>query len=138
MNMDRPIQKKKWTIKRLLTIGAVAIFLFFLIYLLFLRDKQSRLYVNQDQLSIAVVKEDKFQEFIPTDGVVFPRNTVYIDAVTGGIVEAVYVEDGAILKKGEPILKLMNANMELSRKPGCWMPLTIFRTPRYSWSRAGS
>ena len=112
--MDRPIQKKKWTIKRLLTIGAVAIFLFFLIYLLFLRDKQSRLYVNQDQLSIAVVKEDKFQEFIPTDGVVFPRNTVYIDAVTGGIVEAVYVEDGAILKKGEPILKLMNANMELS------------------------
>lgn len=112
--MDRPIQKKKWTIKRLLTIGVVAIFVFFLIYLLFLRDKQSRLYVNQDQLSIAIVKEDKFQEFIPTDGVVFPRNTVYIDAVTGGIVEAVHVEDGAILKKGDPILKLMNANMELS------------------------
>lgn len=112
--MDRPIQKKKWTVKRLLTIGAVAIFVFFLIYLLFLRDKQSRLYVNQDQLSIAIVKEDKFQEFIPTDGVVFPKNTVYIDAVTGGIVESVHVEDGAILKKGEPILKLMNANMELS------------------------
>lgn len=112
--MDRPIKKKKWTVKRLLTIGAVVIFLFFLVYLLFIRDKQSRLYVNKDQLSIAVVKEDKFQEFIPTDGVVFPKNTVYIDAVTGGIVEAVYVEDGAILKKGDPILKLMNANMELS------------------------
>ncbi len=58
--------------------------------------------------------EDKFQEFIPVDGVVFPKNTVYIDAVQGGIVEEVYVEDGAILKKGDPILKLMNANMELS------------------------
>jgi len=112
--MDRPIEKKRWTMKRILTIGAVAIFLFFLIYLLFLRDKQSRLYVNKDQLSIALVKEDKFQEFIPTDGVVFPKNTVYIDAVTGGIVEAVHVEDGAILQKGDPILKLMNANMELS------------------------
>lgn len=112
--MDRPIKKKKWTVRKLLTYGAIAAFAFFLVYLLFLRDKQSRLYVNKDQLSIAVVLEDKFQEFIPTDGVVFPKNTVYIDAVTGGIVEEVYVEDGAILTKGDPILKLMNANMELS------------------------
>ncbi len=70
--------------------------------------------MNKDQLSIATVMEDKFQEFIPADGIVFPKNTVYIDAVTGGIVEAVHVEDGAILKKGDPILKLMNTNMELS------------------------
>jgi HlyD family secretion protein len=112
--MDRAIKKKKWTTKRILMIGAIALFLFFLIYLLFIRDKQSRLYVNSDQLSIATVLEDKFQEFIPVDGVVYPKNTVYIDAVQGGIVEAVYVEDGAILKKGDPILKLMNANMELS------------------------
>ncbi|MEN8224304.1 MAG: HlyD family efflux transporter periplasmic adaptor subunit [Bacteroidota bacterium] len=112
--MDRPIKKKKWTAKRILSIGAAGIFLFFLIYLLFIRDKQSRLYVNKDQLSIAMVMEDKFQEFIPTDGIVFPRNTVFIDAVQGGIVESVYVEDGAILTKGDPILKLMNANMELS------------------------
>lgn len=112
--MDRPIKKKKWTLTKVLTYGAIALFAFFLVYLLFLRDKQSRLYVNEDQLSIAVVQEDKFQEFIPTDGVVFPKNTVYIDAVQGGIVEEVYVEDGAILKKGDPILKLMNANMELS------------------------
>ena len=112
--MDRAIKKKKWTTKRILTIGAILAFLVFLVYIFFVRDKQSRLYVNQDQLSIAAVLEDKFQEFIPVDGVVFPKNTVYIDAVTGGIVEAVYVEDGAILKKGEPILKLMNANMELS------------------------
>ena len=112
--MDRPIKKKKWTTKRILTIGAILVFLMFLVYLLFLRDKQSRLYVNKDQLSIATVMEDKFQEFIPADGIVFPKNTVYIDAVTGGIVEAVHVEDGAILKKGDPILKLMNTNMELS------------------------
>lgn len=112
--MDRPIKKKKWTVKRILTISVIVIFAFFLTYLLFFRDKQSKLYVNKEQLSIAVVIEDKFQEFIPTDGVVYPKNTVYIDAVQGGIVEAVYVEDGAILEKSDPILKLMNANMELS------------------------
>lgn len=112
--MDRAIKKKKWTIKRILTIGAIVVFLMFLAYIFLLRDTQSRLYVNKDQMSIATVMEDKFQEFIPVDGIVYPKNTVYIDAVTGGIVEAVHVEDGAILKKGDPILKLMNANMELS------------------------
>ena len=50
--MDRPIKKKKWTIKRIIGLTAIAVFAFFLIYLLFFRDKQSRLYVNKDQLSI--------------------------------------------------------------------------------------
>ncbi|NTW24731.1 MAG: efflux transporter periplasmic adaptor subunit, partial [Lentimicrobium sp.] len=112
--MDRVIEKKKWTTAKLLAIGGIGIFLVLLVWMLFIRDNSSRLYVDKNQLTIARVEKGRFQEFIPVDGVVFPRNTVYIDAVQGGIVEEVYVEDGAILKKGEPILKLANANMELS------------------------
>lgn len=112
--MDRPIEKKKWTPARILLIGGIVLLLFFVVWLLFLRDNRSKLYVDSNQLSIATVEKGKFQEFIPVDGVVFPRNTIYIDAVQGGIVEEVYVEDGAMLKKGDPILKLTNANMELS------------------------
>jgi HlyD family secretion protein len=40
--------------------------------------------------------------------------TIYIDAVLGGTVETKYVEDGAKVKKGDMILKLSNANMQLS------------------------
>jgi len=112
--MDRPIKKKKWTIARILTIVAIAAFVYLILHILFLRDKKSKLYVNQEQLSVYTVKLDNFQEFIPVDGVVFPKTTVYIDAVQGGVVETVYVEDGAILEKGDLIMKLMNANMELS------------------------
>lgn len=112
--MDRIIEKKKWTFKKISTITAISAFCIFILYLLFFRDKISKLYVDKEQITIATVLEEKFQEFIPIDGVVFPKTTIYIDAVQGGIVEAVYVEDGAILKKGDPILKLMNANMELS------------------------
>ncbi len=112
--MDRIIKKKKWTTKKILTIAAITVFALFLIYLLFLRDKTSKLYINKDQITIAEVMQDNFQEFIPVDGVVYPKTTIYIDAIQGGIVEAVYVEDGAILEKGDPILKLMNANLELS------------------------
>ena len=111
--MDRIIKKKRWTVKRILTIIFASAFGFFIIYLLFFRDKQSRLYVNKEQISVAEVKLGRFQEFIPTDGVVYPKTTIYIDAVQGGTVEQVFVEDGANLKKGDTILKLVNADMEL-------------------------
>ena len=112
--MDRIIEKKKWTTKKIITIAVITAFVLFVIYLVFFRDKQSRLYVNQDEITIATVEKGKFQEFIPVDGIVYPKNTIYIDAVQGGIVEQVYVEDGAMLKKGDPILKLSNADMELN------------------------
>lgn len=112
--MDRVIEKKKWTTKRIIAITLIAVFGFFLIYLIFLRDKSSKLYINKNQLTIVEVKEDKFQEFIPIDGVVFPKNTFYIDAIQGGVVEAIYTEDGDIVKKGDTLLKLLNTAMELN------------------------
>ncbi len=112
--MDRIIEKKKWTPGKLLVTGGIVLMLVFLVWMFLFRDNRSRLYVEKNQLTITQVEKGKFQEFIPVDGVVFPRNTIYIDAVQGGIVEEVFVEDGAILKQGDPILKLANANMELS------------------------
>ena len=89
-------------------------FAYLIIHLVFIRDTRSRMFVDPGQLSIVSVLRDKFQEFIPVDGIVYPKSTVYIDAVQGGVVEEVFVEDGALLKKGDPILKLSNPNMELS------------------------
>ncbi len=111
--MDRIIEKKRWTVKKVLTLVFSAAFAGLLIFLLFFRDKQSRLYVNAKQLAVAEVRLDRFQEFIPVDAVVYPRTTIYIDAVQGGTVESVFVEDGAQLEKGDTILKLNNADMEL-------------------------
>jgi len=112
--MDRAIEKKFWTTRKILNISAIAVFLVFLIYLLFIRDRRSKLYVNLSQITMTEVLKDKFQEFIPVDGIVYPKNTIYIDAVQGGIVERVFVEDGELLKDGDTILKLSNPNMELS------------------------
>jgi HlyD family secretion protein len=115
MGMDRVIEKKKWTLKKILQVAGIGIFIVFIIYLLFIRDKRSKLYVDKSQITIATVAADKFQEFIPIDGVVLPKNTIYIDAVQGGFVEKIFVEDGAQLTKGDTILKLSNTNMELSQ-----------------------
>lgn len=112
--MDRIIEKKRWTPGRIAAIAGIVMLAILILWVFVFRDNRSRLYVEYNQLSIAAVEKSRFQEFIPVDGIVFPRNTVYIDAVQGGIVEEIYVEDGAILKKGDPILRLSNANMELS------------------------
>ena len=112
--MDRKIEKQKWTISRIALIAGIVVFAFFLVYLFFLRDNSSKIYINQDQVTIAEVKADKFQEFIPIDGIVLPKTTIYIDAIMGGNVKEIFVEDGALLKKGDPILRLVNTNLELS------------------------
>ena len=67
-----------------------------------------------DRITISEIKKGPFQEFIPVNGVVMPQVTIYLDAVQGGTVQEKYVEDGARLKKGEPILKLSNTDVELS------------------------
>lgn len=112
--MDRIIEKKKWTTKKILQYTAIAVFVFFLLYIFLLRDRSSRINIERSQLTFAKVTLDNFQEFIPVDGVVLPRTTIYIDAVLGGTVETKYVEDGAEVKKDDTILKLSNANMQLS------------------------
>lgn len=112
--MDRKIEKKKWTISRIALLAGAIIFVGFVLYLVLLRDKSSKIYVDRNQLTIAEVKADKFQEFIPVDGIVLPKTTIYIDAIMGGNVNEIYVEDGALLRKGDPILRLVNTNLELS------------------------
>jgi HlyD family secretion protein len=112
--MDRIIEKKKWTTKKILQYAAIAVFVFFILYLFLFLDRSSRLNVEKDQVTISKVTLDKFQEFIPVDGIVLPRTTIYIDAVLGGTVEKKFVEDGAEVKKGDVILQLSNANMQLS------------------------
>jgi HlyD family secretion protein len=63
---------------------------------------------------IGEIKEGPFRELIPVNGVVLPLTTIYLDALEGGRVEEKFVEDGTIMKKGDPILRLSNSDLELS------------------------
>ena len=54
-----------------------------------------------------------FEDFIPLRGRLVPRRTVYLDAIEGGRVEEVLVEDGALVEAGDPIALLSNTNLQL-------------------------
>lgn len=112
--MDRAIPKKTWTTKRLLTIGVITFCLLLISGSIWYGSGGTKLNVDATRITISEVKKGPFQEFIPVSGIVLPKNTIYLDAVEGGRVEEVFVEDGALMKKGDPILKLSNTDLELS------------------------
>lgn len=64
-------------------------------------------------MTISEVTKGPFQESIVQSGVVLPITTIYLDAVEGGRVEEVYVEDGTVMQKDQPILRLSNTDLEL-------------------------
>src|SRR5690606_10952074 len=112
--MDRPIQQKKWNTKRILTIAGVVGIVGLIGASYYFTSGNSRLNVEAERISIVEVKEGTFQEFIPINGTVLPISSIYLDASVGGRVEEKYVEDGAILRKGDPIMRLSNTDLELS------------------------
>ncbi len=112
--MDIPLEKKRFNTKTIAyIIGGVAL-LALLSFVLISSMGASRLNVQKERISIQTVSEGVFQENIPINGVVLPISTIYLDALEGGRVEEKFVEDGAIMKKGDPILRLSNTDLELS------------------------
>lgn len=112
--MDRVVVKKKWSKKRILTIAGIAALVLLIGSSLYFASGKSRLNVDVERVTISEVAKKTFQEFIPVNGTVQPIATIYLDALEGGRVEEKYVEDGAILKKDQPILRLSNTDLELS------------------------
>jgi HlyD family secretion protein len=62
--------------------------------------------VQRDRLTISTVRQGPFQEYVTVSGKVIPIKTVYLDAIEGGYVEAVYHDAGSVVQKGEALLKL--------------------------------
>jgi HlyD family secretion protein len=111
--MDRVLEKKKWTAKKIFSLAGVAIVVILLISAFWSTSGKSNLNVDRKRITISEVRRGVFQEFIPVDGVVMPIKTIYLDAPEGGRVEEIYVEDGAMLEKGAPIMLLSNTDLQL-------------------------
>jgi HlyD family secretion protein len=112
--VDRVIQKKTWNRKRIMTIAGIVGIVGLGIASFVLTSGKNRLNVDPERLTISEVKKGPFQETIPINGVVLPITTIYLDALEGGRVEERFVEDGAIMKKDQPILRLSNTDLALN------------------------
>lgn len=109
--MDRIIEKKKWTPKKIFTIAGIAAIVLLIAGSFYFTSGKSRLNVDLERITVSEVSNGTFQEFIPVNGVVLPISTIYLDASEGGRVEEVFVEDGTMMKKGQSILRLSNTDL---------------------------
>jgi len=112
--MDKKIKKKKFTLKRVVTVLGSASVLFLILYVFVFADNSSKLNVELDKISVATVFEGPFQEYIPIPGTVEPKATIRLDAVVGGNVKRRFLEGGVKVNEGDTILKLENSNLEMS------------------------
>jgi len=69
--------------------------------------------VSAANLTIATVSSGRFEDFVPLRARVTPLVTVYLDAVEGGRIDQVLVEDGASVVAGQPLARLSNAILQL-------------------------
>jgi HlyD family secretion protein len=69
--------------------------------------------VNSQRVAISPVTTGTYEDFIPLRGRLVPSSTVFLDAIEGGRVEQVLVEDGTFVQAGDLIAVLSNTNLQL-------------------------
>jgi len=111
MGMDKLIEKKKGLQKKHIFWGLGILAVVFLIIKLAFGDHSSVFRVDKDKLTISVVQEDIFNDYITVIGQVEPITTIFLDAVEGGTVKELFIEEGSMVKKGDVILKLENRQL---------------------------
>ncbi|HYW34010.1 MAG TPA: efflux RND transporter periplasmic adaptor subunit [Balneolaceae bacterium] len=112
--MDKKIESKTWTTKRIAMAGGALAVAGLFIYAFVFKDWSSTLNVDKQKLTISTVKKGSFQEFISITGTVQPIQTVYLDAREGGVVQKISQQSGAKVQKGDTILALSNSSLRLN------------------------
>ncbi|MBI9072222.1 MAG: HlyD family efflux transporter periplasmic adaptor subunit [Melioribacteraceae bacterium] len=112
--MDRQIEKKFWSLKRILGISFGILFLAFIVYSFVFGDSSRKLNVDKDRITISTVRVEAFREFIPPIGEVMPIETFFLDVTEGGRIVEKFIEEGAFVDIGDPIIKLDNPTLSLS------------------------
>lgn len=109
--MDRKIEKKYWSKKRITLVSGGTVVILLLAYNLIFADHRSKLNVEKDKITISKVTRGTFDQYIAVTAVVLPLKTIRLDAIVGGYVSQKYLEGGSMVKKGDSILRLENQNM---------------------------
>ena len=112
--MDRKVSNKANSLKKVLTTILLIIIIIFVGYMIATKSTGKVLVVDNTRIVVSKVTTGIFEDFIPIRGRVTPAKTVYLDAIEGGRVEKILVEDGASLRAGNLIVELSNASLQLS------------------------
>ena len=109
--MDIKIEKKKGLRPKHYGYIVGGVVLLFMGWKMAFGNTASTFRTDREKLSIAKVSFGKFDDYITINGNVAPISTIYMDAYEGGRVTEKLIEEGAMVKKGDIILKLENRGL---------------------------
>lgn len=113
--MDRVVTRPKWRRRAMWAafagVGLVAVVV---VASRLNRSRDRSLRVGGDRITTAEVKRGQFDDYVQIRGRFIPLKTVFLDTVQGGKVDAVHVENGAVVKPGQLLVELSNTSLQLS------------------------
>lgn len=114
--MDKIIEKKKgWCMaftKKALPWWTGALLAAFVVYLI-ARPNDKTLRVDRDSVLVNTARRGEFNDYVRVSARVQPMTTIQLSPQEGGIVQTILVEEGSMVKAGQPILILSNDNLDL-------------------------
>ncbi|MCG7534797.1 HlyD family efflux transporter periplasmic adaptor subunit [Pseudoalteromonas sp. OOF1S-7] len=116
--MDKPIQPK-FLSRRRVVITSIAV-AFIAVSVISIQvfsthfQASGKIYnVSQKTLEFSSAHHANFTHYLPLRGIVEPQDTIFIDAIDGGRVDALYVQEGELVRQGQALLKLSNTDLQL-------------------------
>ncbi len=111
--MDKVVARKGLPKNVKIGIGVALALIAAIVFYMMAPTAQSQT-VAADRVTVSTVERGRFDDFLPLRARVEPLVTVFLDAVEGGRVEKVLVEDGAMVQQGQLLAVLSNSDLQLS------------------------
>ena len=111
--MDKLIEQKKGLQRKHLPYLAGGLLVLLLLAWVVFGNHSSTMRVSADNLTISQVLQSEFKDYVRLSGQVVPIQLVQLSPEEGGIVTERVAEEGAMVKKGEVIIRLRNSNLDL-------------------------
>ena len=110
--MDTIIARK--TNKKKYALIALPIFLLLGFFIISSITKKRSLNVAKSEIAIKLVEDGYFEDFLVFQARVEPLNSMLVNIIEGGAVQEIYVGNGDMVVKGQPLARLYNPNSELN------------------------
>jgi HlyD family secretion protein len=112
--MDRKIPQRHFVRKWMLPLTLALCTVLFSAWYLLSPSAGRSLTLADNRIVMSPVVTGVFEDSIPVRARVAPLKTVFLDAIQGGRVEEILVEDGAAITAGQAIVRLSNSDLQLS------------------------
>lgn len=110
--MDTKIVKKKSKLK--FVFGGLAILVMIGVCSLYFIRQKKTYNVSAEDIQTDAVTQGKFEDMLMVTAQTQSLNSSLVNVLEGGVVKEIFAEDGQIVTKGQPIVRVYNPNTEFS------------------------